>query len=439
MDPARPPFPVVNLANAFLAGPWNPRSLVERGKQASPDNAIWVRSVVRQLFKEFGVETTPPLDQLIGFLLGGLAVPWHVTHKRIGRCFFLPGKMAPRGPAAAAWQLPAITSAGQLADWLGVSPGHLDWLADKRGWTAQRPNSKLCHYVCHWQPRRRGRFRLIESPKALLKKAQRRVLHAILDRIPPHPAAHGFRRNRSILSYAAPHAGQRIVLRFDLRDFFPAVRASRVHAFFRVAGYPEEVARLLTGLCTSRIPSEVWNQRPEPRECDAALGDRLRGPHLPQGAPTSPALANLCAFRLDVRLHGLGQAIDAKYTRYADDLAFSGGELLERAARRLQVAIAVIAAEEGFDVHFQKSRFMRQGVCQQLAGIVVNERPNVRRGQFDELKAILTNCIRYGPIAQNRAAHVDFRNYLLGRIAHVQMIHPARGAKLRTLFDRIAW
>jgi hypothetical protein len=131
--------------------------------------------------------------------------------------------------------------------------------------------------------------------------------------------------------------------------------------------------------------------------------------------------------------------VEAIYTRYADDLAFSGGTLLERSPRRFQVAVAVIAAEEGFDLHFQKSRFMRQGVCQQLAGVVVNERPNIRREVYDELKAILTNCVRHGPQTQNRAAHTDFRSHLCGRVAHVQMIHPRRGDKLRRLFEEIAW
>jgi RNA-directed DNA polymerase len=90
------------------------------------------------------------------------------------------------------------------------------------------------------------------------------------------------------------------------------------------------------------------------------------------------------------------------------------------------VAVAVIAAEEGFELHFQKSRFMRREVCQQLAGVVVHERPNVRRAVFDELKAILTNCVRHGPHTQNRAKHADFRGHLLGRIAHV--VHPSHGA-----------
>jgi RNA-directed DNA polymerase len=78
-------------------------------------------------------------------------------------------------------------------------------------------------------------------------------------------------------------------------------------------------------------------------------------------------------------------------------------------------------------------------VCQQLAGVVVNERPNIRRAAYDELKAILTNCIRRGPHTQNRAAHADFRAHLSGRIAQVRMIHAKHGAKLADLFARIAW
>ena len=94
-------------------------------------------------------------------------------------------------------------------------------------------------------------------PKAQLKAIQRRILHEILDRIPPHDAAHGFRSKRSIVSYVQPHVGRRIVLHFDLRDFYASVSAPRVQAIFRTAGYPREVARLLAGLCTTRTPDEV--------------------------------------------------------------------------------------------------------------------------------------------------------------------------------------
>jgi RNA-directed DNA polymerase len=87
----------------------------------------------------------------------------------------------------------------------------------------------------------------------------------------------------------------------------------------------------------------------------------------------------------------------------------------------------------------RKSRFMRQGVRQQLAGVVVNTRTNIRREDYDRLKAILTNCIRHGPASQNRDGHSDFQGHLAGRIAYVAMLNPERGRRLRGLFDRIAW
>lgn len=162
-------------------------------------------------------------------------------------------------------------------------------------------------------------------------------------------------------------------------------------------------------------------------------------PHLPQGAPTSPALANLCAYQIDCRLTGLARASGANYTRYADDLAFSGGEELERAVNRFSTQAAVILEEEGFRVHHRKTRVMRQGVRQRIAGLVVNEHANVPREEVDQLKAILTNCARRGPAGENRAGHPDFRAHLHGRVGFVEMIHPERGRKLRRLLDAIPW
>jgi hypothetical protein len=271
-------------------------------------------------------------------------------------------------------------------------------------------------------------------PKARLKALQRRLLHDLLDAIPPHPAVHGYRRGRSVATYVAAHAGRHVVLHFDLRRFFPSVRAARVHALFRTAGYPRAVACLLTGRCTNAVPPEVLTAGVEGGDGRAFLG-----PHLPQGAPTSPALANLCAYRLDCRLEGLGRALGAAYTRYADDLVFSGDARLERCLRRFHVHVCRIALEEGFEVNTRKSHFMRQGVRQQVAGVVLNVRPNVRRDEYDRLKAILTNCARHGPRDQNREGRADFRSYLAGRIAYVAMINPSRGRRLRDLFERIRW
>ena len=152
--------------------------------------------------------------------------------------------------AARAWDVPAIESTGELADWLQLTPGELGWFADLKG----LGGGKLSHYRYRVVEKQLGGIRLIEAPKPRLKELQRRILAEILDRIPPHPAAHGFLRGRSIRTFVAPHVGQRIVLRMDLKNFFPTFSGARVQAFFRTLGYPESVADLLGGICTNAAP-----------------------------------------------------------------------------------------------------------------------------------------------------------------------------------------
>jgi len=90
-------------------------------------------------------------------------------------------------------------------------------------------------------------------------------------------------------------------------------------------------------------------------------------------------------------------------------------------------------------VHHRKTRIMRQGVRQHLAGLIANRRLNVRRADFDRLKAILTNCVRLGPESQNRDAHPHFRAHLEGRVGFVETINPAKGQRLRALLEKIRW
>ena len=165
----------------------------------------------------------------------------------------------------------------------------------------------------------------------------------------------------------------------------------------------------------------------------------MRGLICRRGAPTSPALANVCSYRLDCRLAGLALAAGAAYTRYADDLAFSGGERFDRSVDRFAIYVARIVREEGFTPNHRKTRIMRQSVRQHLAGLVINQQLNLRRKDYDVLKAILTNCIRHGPANQNREAHPHFREHLAGRVSFVESIHPGKGGRLRKLFDKIDW
>jgi RNA-directed DNA polymerase len=135
----------------------------------------------------------------------------------------------------------------------------------------------------------------------------------------------------------------------------------------------------------------------------------------------------------------LAKVAGAEYTRYADDLAFSGGEAFERRVEHFATRVAAIAMEEGFGVNYRKTRIMRQGVRQRLAGLVTNQRLNIMRTDYDILKAILTNCVRHGPESQNRNGNARFRAHLDGRVGFVETIHSEKGQRLRALFERIQW
>lgn len=335
-------------------------------------------------------------------------------------------------------QVPYWPHVGALADWLGVPTAGLWRLTRAPQWQRQAPLGEQ-HYHARLLAKRTGGWRLLEVPAPHLMPLQRRVLDDLLDRIPPHEAAHGYTRERSARSHAAAHTGQAVVLKFDLQDFFTTVRPSRVAALFATLGYSEEVARALTALCTTATPEPVLRRMHEAGQLTWEQLQRLRGSHLPQGAPTSPALANLCAFRLDLRLDGLAFALGARYTRYADDLVFSGPSHLATARERITARITRIVVEEGFSLNTRKTRCQRAGGRQSVCHIVVNEHPNLPRDEFDRLKAILHLCVRDGAQRQNRDAHPDWQAHLRGRVAWATQLNPAKGQRLKRVFDRIDW
>ena len=337
------------------------------------------------------------------------------------------------------WPVPEIATPLQLATFLNVDLAYLEWYADVRSMERTASEENLRHYNYHWRTKRSGGARLVEAPKQNLKHLQRRVLRLLLDNIPPHEAAHGFRRGRSIQTFAAPHTAKHVVLRLDLRTFFASVPVGRVFQTFRAAGYPEAVAHLLTGLVTNTAPGSVLSAYPGHRGLDATTAAMLRGPHLPQGAPTSPALANLAAFGLDVRLAALARSFDATYTRYADDLAVSGDDTFRRDGKRFLALARQIVGEEGFVVHSRKTRSQGQHQRQVLTGLTVNRHLNLDRRELDQLRAQLHDASLNGPTTANRMGHPHFRAHLEGRIGFVQATNPVRARKLWRVFDQITW
>ncbi|MCH9653192.1 MAG: reverse transcriptase family protein [Planctomycetes bacterium] len=331
------------------------------------------------------------------------------------------------------YNLPQFRTPLELSQWLDIPLGKLAWLTHRFNQFDRPDDVGDSHYAYHWLPKRNG-FRLIEAPKPFLKIAQQQILQELLSKIPVHSTAHGFITGHSPVTNARPHVGKRVVVKFDLENFYTSVKFSRVVSIFRSVGYCREAAICLARLTTSAVPMSM----PFPDGSVRPLYPYLSR-HLPQGASTSPALANLSAFSLDVRLSGLARSFGADYTRYADDLTFSGSGQFLRSLRVFIPLVEQIIRSERFQVNHSKRRVLRNNQQQKVTGVVVNEHTNVPRKEFDLLKAILTNCIRSGPVSQNREQHPDFASHLRGRVAYVQQLNPNRGQRLLQLYERIRW
>jgi RNA-directed DNA polymerase len=437
------------IAGAFLAGEWEPAAMGRRAKRALAERRHWPTDLARVVVHEYPERPADRPRELAQFVAACSAFTDAIRDRsrpppRVRVWMATPGEMGP-----APWPVPAIPDLARLAAWLGVTPPHLDWFADRRSYERTAPDERLRHYRRRWVQKANGSIRLLEAPKRELKDLQRQVLHHILDAVPPHPAAHGFHPGRSVLTAAAPHAGRDVVVRLDLETFFACVDAGRVYGIFRLAGYPEPVAHTLAALCTTTTPLAIRRVAPRvpatrPDRLDQVerrrrLLHRLASPHLAQGSPTSPALANLTAHRLDRRLAGLARRLGATYTRYADDLVLSGGRPLLRSAESVVELVGAIASDEGFRLNAAKTRVATAARRQTVAGLVVNRHPNVARAEYDRLRAVLHDAARSGPDAANRAGHADFRAHLLGRISWVGAANPARARKLARAFAAIEW
>jgi RNA-directed DNA polymerase len=446
------------VAGAFLRGAWTPEAMGARAGRVldrrEPDEhggrrpRRWLVHVAAEVVAAYPL---PPRDRprqltatVASAIRAAAAAGAPVDPAAGDRPRTWPAAPTAMGPAR--WPVAPLPDMAALATWLGVDGGRLAWFADVRSMERTARDEALRHYTRRWVAKGDGSARLLEAPKRELKDMQRLVLRQVLDRIPPHPAAHGFRPGRSALTAAAAHAGRAVVVRLDLESFFASVSAGRAFGLFRLAGYPEAVAHALAGLCTTATPLAVLQgappanrERPATVERRRRLLQRLAGPHLAQGSPTSPALANLVAHRLDRRLAGVARAWRATYTRYADDLVFSGDRGLGTAADHLAGVVAEIARDEGFRLHDGKTRVRTAAQRQVVTGLVVNERPQVARHEVDRLRAVLHDAARRGPEAANRHGHPDFRSHLQGRIAWVAATSPSRAAKLERAFAAIAW
>lgn len=431
------------LAHAMLAGSREADGLMARMRACLDADASWYQPLAQRCARlpaeHWRGLTTRTLADLIE-RDAGYQHAWLADRKPEARRYILRERqgMLPLPLGLHRCAIPYWPHTAALGRWLGVSDAGMWRLTRASEWQRRLPLGDQ-HYHSKLLAKRSGGWRLLEVPSPYLMPLQRRLLDDLLDRIPPHEAACGYSRERSVVDHARAHAGQAVVLKFDLQDFFSSVRASRVHALFETLGYSEDVARQLTALCTVSTPEPVLRRMHDEGGLTWGQLQRLRDPHLPQGAPTSAALANLCAFRLDLRLEGLAHVLGARYTRYADDIVLSGGRQLGGVRSRVEGWVGRIALEEGFALNHRKSRCQRAAHRQSVCGIVVNQHPNLPRPEFDRLKAILHQCVQHGPAAQNRGAHPHWREYLHGRVAWAAQLNPAKAQRLKALLAQIDW
>lgn len=262
--------------------------------------------------------------------------------------------------------------------------------------------------------KRSGGSREISSPSPVLRQAQLWILDQILSKVPLHEAAHGFVPGRSIVTNARMHLNAACVLKIDIKDFFPSVSIRRGVATFMRCGYPKNVSYYLASLCF------------------------LEG-GLPQGAPTSPCMSNIVAKRLDARLCALAKNAGLTYTRYADDLAFSGNQISLGFLKKCQEIIE----DEGFIPNNKKTRLIRGNGKKVIAGVsVAGERLHLPKAFVRKIKSDVYNLWRdgyWGYMEKMEEFDPIYIERLRGRVGFWRAVDPEHKAigRMEAMLDEV--
>ncbi|PYY32182.1 hypothetical protein DEI87_15275, partial [Curtobacterium sp. MCBD17_029] len=246
------------LADAFLAADaWDTGLLTAAGFDVVGPERAYVGHAVRTALETY---PRPPVDaprQLAAVIAASpQLVRLHRTRSTRRPVRVLVRRAVPVRAVPRVSSRLLVDTLPELARELDLTVGRLLWLADTRGWNRRPGSASPLHHHRHEWVRRPGRTpRLLEKPLDMLRRTQRTVLDELLAVLPVHDAAHGFVPGRSVVSGAALHVGQRVVITADLTSFFASVRARSVYGVFRAAGFAEPLAHVLTGLCTHRVPT----------------------------------------------------------------------------------------------------------------------------------------------------------------------------------------
>lgn len=303
--------------------------------------------------------------------------------------------------------VPIILNTYQLSNVLGIK-----WEVLKKVIN----NSQKMYYNFNIS-KKSGGMRKISMPEEILKQIQLLIKEKILSKIKISDSANGFVENKSIITNAKEHLSKEKILNIDLKDFFPSIHRNRVYYIFKyLCGYSNNVSFCLTNLVTYKNS-------------------------LPQGAPTSPMLSNIAAYMMDIRFEKLAGKLDIKYTRYADDITFSGNK--NRINNNLLVNVTNIINACGFKINDKKTRFESKGSRQEVTGLVVNnDTVNVPKNYIKKIRQELYYIKKFG--IKSHREKVGFKNkyykdHLLGKILYVKSINNKKGMQLLKAFKSIEW
>lgn len=276
-------------------------------------------------------------------------------------------------------KVPIINSFEHLAEQLSLSQGMLYFLTYKK---------KYCYFE-EEIPKKDGTPRTIYVPCLSLKVVQRWILKEILEKINVSEQSMAFVPNRNGLKVNAEYHRKNIfLLEMDISNFFSSIPEERVFRLFCNIGYNADVSAVLTNLCTYKGV-------------------------IPQGAVTSPYIANLICYHLDARLNGFCSRRDVVYTRYADDLSFSSN--IRAQLNGIEKFVKYIIKDEGFEINEKKTRYLSNDVRKTITGITINnEEMHVDKNIKRKLRAMINNSIAHKDYSQN--------DRIRGTIAYINSI-----------------
>ncbi|MEZ6029316.1 MAG: reverse transcriptase family protein [Hyphomonadaceae bacterium] len=336
--------------------------------------------------------------------------------------------------------LPVVLSLGHLAHLTDVSGRDLRLTVD-RNEDAYRV-FKVKKTAAPGRPKPARAFRTICVPKPHLMRTQRWIAQNILNVIEPHPASFAFAPKRNLVGAAVRHAGCGWLLKMDVQNFFEAIPERSVFEMFEGLGYSRLVAFQLARICT-RLP-ETGNR---PAQTPSMPHPQRPEGHLPQGAPTSPMLANLAVRKMDATLETLATGRGWVYTRYADDLAFSTKLPVDRkTVADLARDVAKVLLEQGLTSNEQKTSIIPPGARKIVLGLLVDrDEPRLSREFRNNLETHLYALTKasIGPLKHQTtrgfASSIGMERHIKGLLAFAHMVDPAYAAKQYARFNSVAW